>query len=258
MLWAIDVGNTHIVVGIWDDGTWKAVWRLWTHRTTTEDELAANLKALFEIAGLPFRADEIVVCSVVPSLNYSLARLGRKWLKVEPTFVETGEQVGLKVLYDPPAAVGADRIVNAIAALEAYPAPLVIIDFGTATTFDAVSKEQEYLGGAIMPGVLVSMEALIARTARLPQFELNAPARAIGRSTPEALQAGNVLGYAGAVDGLVRRIDLELGGNSTVVATGGLAHTFQEVCETIRHFEPNLTIDGLRIALARMRGSTPD
>jgi len=248
MLWAIDVSNSLTKIGLWDGTDWKCVWRITTRATTTEDELAAELKTLCDLEGVPFAAEAMMVGSVVPMFNESWKRLGRKYFDLEPLFLLTGEQVGMKVRYNPPHAVGADRIANAIAALQIETPPVIVVDFGTATTFDVVGKDGDYLGGAILPGVFVSMQALLSNTAKLPQIELHAPSQAIGTTTTGALQSGIVLGHAAAVDALAKQISAELGGGATVLSTGGLGRTFVELCDSIDRHEPTLTLDGLRLA----------
>jgi type III pantothenate kinase len=253
MLLAIDIGNTHVVIGVHDGASWRAVWRRTTRADETEDQLAVWLRGLFELSGLDFTMIDAAVCaSVVPQANEAIDHLCRKWLKTDPVFVQAGAALGIDVQYDPPSAVGADRLANALGALAKYAPPLVIVDFGTATTFDAISAEGAYLGGTILPGVVVSSQALIGKTAKLPQIELRPPERAIGRNTVEALQSGIVLGYAGAIDTLAERISEELGGKAKVIATGGLGKLFIGVCRTIETYEPNLTLDGLLLAHQRL------
>lgn len=252
MLLAIDVGNTNTVLGVWSGDCWRAVWRRETDTEDTEDQLAVWLKGLFDLSGLPFHVEGAVVASVVPALNDAIARMGTKWLGVKPLFLTRGSQVGLDVRYDPPHAVGADRIANALAAVPRYGAPVIVVDFGTATTFDAVDSEGAYLGGAILPGPNVAASALHGRTSKLPMFELAAPERAIGRNTVEALQSGLILGYAGAIDALAGRIAAELGHDPAVVATGGLGALFADLCPTIGTYDPTLTLDGLVIAYERL------
>lgn len=254
MLWAIDVGNTHTVVGLWDGSRWRSVWRRSTDVGATEDELAAWMKALCELEHLPMEAQGVVCASVVPAMRPAISRLGSRWLGADPTFLERGDQVGLTVVYDPPHAVGADRIANALGALELGSPPILVVDFGTATTFDAINGDGAYVGGAILAGIEVSSQALVGRTAKLPQVELAAPERAIGRTTVESLQSGMVLGYAGAIDTLARRMADELGG-ARVLATGGLGRLFTDLCTELDAYEPNLTLDGLRIAHGRMTGA---
>ncbi|MBS1723054.1 MAG: type III pantothenate kinase [Armatimonadetes bacterium] len=251
MLWAIDVGNTHTVVGLYEGG-WKQVWRLATHSGDTEDQLMATLGQLCEGVGLLFRADEAVIGSVVPSATPTWQKFASKWLQCAPKLLESGAQVGLEVTYDPPHAVGADRIANALAAIELVGAPAIIVDFGTATTFDTIDAQRRYVGGSIMPGVLVSLDALAARAAKLPSISLAQPDAAIGRNTVDALRSGVMLGYAGAVDNVLKSIKKELGGNPPALGTGGLASAFLGLCSEFDGVEPNLTLDGLRLALPKL------
>jgi type III pantothenate kinase len=252
MLLAIDVGNTQAVFGLWDGAAWRAVWRRATSADETEDQLAVWLKGLFELSGLSFEANGVIVASVVPQMNFAIDHMARKWLGVTPAFLRTGSDVGLQVDYDPPHAVGADRLANALAALARYEPPIIVVDFGTATTFDAVSKDGHYAGGAILAGIEVATQALIGRTAKLPQFELRVPDKAVGTTTTGSLQAGMMLGYAGAIDHLAEKMSAELGGNATVVATGGLGALFLGVSKSISEYLPNLTLDGLVIAYRRL------
>jgi type III pantothenate kinase len=181
-----------------------------------------------------------------------------RWFGTELRFLSGGQSVGLAVKYDPPGSVGADRLANALGALETYAAPLIVVDFGTGTNFDVVDAEGAYVGGAIMPGVLVGSEALFRKAAKLPHVQglaLTVPPRAIGGNTVESLQSGIVLGYAAAIDGLVERMKAELSAECRVISTGGLGSMFQGVCKTIQHFEPNLTLDGLRVAAKRLEAT---
>lgn len=255
MLWAIDVGNTHTVVGL-HDGNWRAVWRLATDPGDTEDHFAAVLGQLCDMANIPMNAIGVVVGSVVPSVNAAWASFSQEWLGCKAHFVETGAQVGLEVSYDPPHAVGADRIANALAAIKKYGAPVIVVDFGTATTFDTIDSEGRYVGGAILPGVLVSLNALSHRAAKLPSVSLQAPEKAIGRNTVDALQSGVMFGYAGSVDSLCKKISAELGGHVNVVATGGLAGAFLDLCQSFDTADPTLTLDGLAIAFSQMASLT--
>jgi type III pantothenate kinase len=255
MLLAIDVGNTHTVYGAWDGSKWAAIWRRRTDPDDTEDELGVWLKGLFDLQGLPWEVDIAICASVVPAVNSVLERLAQRWLGGDLKFLRNGAQVGIHVTYDPPTAVGADRIANALAALEQFQPPIVVVDLGTATTFDTIDAQGTYLGGAIMPGVIVSSEALFARAARLPhvdQLSFVAPESAIGKNTMHALQSGLMYGYAGAIDSLATRISAELGGNVKVIATGGLGAMFLGLCQTLQSYEPNLTLDGLRIASSKL------
>lgn len=249
MLLAIDVGNTHTVYGLRIEGEWRHVWRRATDAQATEDELAAWLDGLFRLAGVTGKPTGVVCASVVPAMNSALSELTRKWFSAEMLFLDAAAS-GLTIRYTPISGVGADRLANALGALEKYSAPIVVVDFGTATTFDAIAADRAYVGGAILPGVLVSAEALVRRTAKLPQIDLTAPKTAIGATTVDSLQSGLVLGYAGAIDTLGARISEELGG-ATILATGGLSGMFMGVCKTLQHHEPNLTLDGLAIAWDR-------
>lgn len=252
MLWAIDVGNTHTVVGLWDGQCWTAVWRRSTNPSETEDELAASLGGLCALTGIPFEARSVVCASVVPDANVVWERFSARWLRCEVKFLRSGRDVGLSVLYEPPNAVGADRIANALAALALTEPPVIIVDFGTATTFDVVDSDGAYAGGAIMPGVEVSTEALVGRTAKLPRIELVAPKQALGRNTTESLQSGIVLGYAGGIEAVAKRLAQEVEGKPTILATGGLGALFLDLCPSIEWHEPNLTLDGLRLAMPHL------
>jgi type III pantothenate kinase len=253
MLLAIDIGNTQTVFGLETGGKWTT-WRLQTDHHATEDEMAAKLRALFDLSELEFRADAAICASVVPPLNNSVARLCSKWLGLDCLFLKHDSRLGLDVTYQPPTAVGADRLANALGALERFKPPIIVVDFGTATTFDAIDAGGTYIGGAILPGVMVSTEALVGHTAKLPQIEFKTPDRVIGRTTIESLQSGIVLGYAGAIDSLARRMTAELGG-AKVISTGGLGSMFLGICETIESHEPNLTLEGLSLAWARLSSS---
>ncbi|MFI5386941.1 MAG: type III pantothenate kinase [Fimbriimonadales bacterium] len=271
MLLAIDVGNTHTVFGLWDGQVWKAIWRRDTNPAETEDQLAVWLNGVHHLSGLTTTAntpiaqhpktfpstmdiDSVVIASVVPQMDTNLDYLASRWLRVKPVFLRGGDSVGLEVAYDPPHAVGADRIANALGALAKFKPPVVVVDFGTATTFDAIDRRGTYAGGAILPGVTISSQALVEHTAKLPQIDLVAPKTAIGKNTVHSLQSGVMLGYAGAVDALARRIDVELGGGSTIISTGGLGKVFQGLCSTISAYDETLTLDGLVIAHGRLVG----
>ena len=251
MLWAIDIGNTHTVVGL-HDGEWRHFWRLDTHNYSTEEELAVVLKGLCDLGAVEFKASGVVVASVVPGLDRAVRAFANRWLGSKAVFLRTGEQVGLSVDYSPANAVGADRLANALGALKRFSPPLIVVDFGTATTFDTVDASGTYVGGAIMPGPEVAASSLTSRTAKLPSIALEKPATAIGKSVVHSLQSGLVLGYADAVDGLVSRIKRELSGEVKVVATGGLGALFAEVCGQIEEYDAYLTLDGLRIAWQKL------
>ena len=252
MVLAIDVGNTNSVYGLWDGKSWVGVWRRATVAGETEDQLAVWLKGLFELKGFPLHIEGAICGSVVPGINDAIKMLGERWLGVPVHFLHHGSEVGLEVTYMPPTAVGADRIANALGALALAKPPLVVVDFGTATTFDTIDSTAAYIGGAILPGILVSSQAVAQKTAKLPQIEFVAPRRAIGRTTVESLQSGVMLGYAAAIDGLASKISAELEGDVTVFSTGGLGKLFVGLCSSIQRYEPNLTLDGLRIAYERL------
>ncbi|MBS1705594.1 MAG: type III pantothenate kinase [Armatimonadetes bacterium] len=256
MLWAIDVGNTHTVYGLWDGSQYAAQFRLHTNPNTTEDELAADLSALCKLNALEFKAEGIVVGSVVPSVNDVLSRFSKEWLGREAVFLRHGSQVGVDVRYQPPTAVGPDRIANALGAVELGCFPALVVDFGTATTFDAIGSQGEYLGGAILPGVNLAFEALFQKASMLPRVEFLPPETAIGTTTAAAIQSGVVLGYSGSIDRLAARMKAELEGNVIVIATGGLGAKFVELCVEIERYEPNLTLDGLRVAYSRISSSS--
>jgi type III pantothenate kinase len=256
MLLAIDVGNSHAVFGLHNGDRWAAVWRRATRTEETEDELGGWLRSLLTAQDIQPTIDAAVCASVVPSLNQSLLWMCRRWFGVELNFLQGGVSVGLVVKYDPPGSVGADRLANALGALENYRPPLIVVDFGTGTNFDVVDSEGAYIGGAIMPGVLVGSDALFKKAAKLPHVQglsLTEPERAIGGNTVDSLRSGIVLGYASAIDGLVRRMAEELNAECGVISTGGLGSMFLGVCKTIQHHEPNLTLDGLRVAADRLK-----
>jgi len=248
----VDVGNTNIVLGLYDGSALKQHWRLSTNRSSTVDEYGILLTNLFQIAGV--KAEEIkgvILSSVVPPLMPMLEQLFRKYAGHEPLVVGPGIKTGLNIRYENPKEIGADRIVNAVAGLERYGAPLVVVDFGTATTFDYVDPSGTYLGGVIMPGVGISAEALYQRASKLPRIELTKPRHVIGRNTVAAMQSGIIYGYAGQVDGIVNRIRKEHKVDPKVVATGGLARLIAEETETIDTVDEMLTLEGLRIIYGR-------
>ena len=252
MLLAIDVGNTHTVCGVWDGTSWCAIWRRSTNISTTEDELIVWLKGMFDLSNIPWEINGAICGSVVPQVDGLWDKLCQRWLGVKLKFLKHGTAVGLQVDYDPPHAVGADRIANALGALERFQPPIIVVDFGTATTFDSIDRDGHYAGGAILPGVQLSSRALFDKAAKLPQVEFVAPERALGRNTVESLQSGIMLGYAGAIDALACRINEEMGGNSVVIATGGLGGLFIGICSSIQRYEPTLTLEGLVIANERL------
>lgn len=254
VLCAIDVGNTQTVVGLFDEDKLEHHWRVTTAHEATADEMRIELSSLLNLEGRQLdQIDGLVVSSVVPNYTAALAGVADK-LGLEPLIVTPDIDLGVPILYEPPSDVGADRLVNAIAAIEKHGTPVVVVDFGTATTFDAITANGEYAGGAIAPGVEVSADALFAAAAKLPRVELVTPATAIGRSTAVSVQSGILFGEAGMVDAMVKRISAELDGTPDVIATGGLADLMAPLCETILHNEPFLTLEGLRIVYRRNRG----
>ena len=253
MLFCIDIGNTNIVLGLSDGEKILHHWRIRTEREITSDELGIVVQHLFSSSNVKTGdVKSIIISSVVPPLMNTMEDFSRRYFKVKPLVVGPEIQTGMEILYDNPKEVGADRIVNAVAAYEKYRTSLVVIDFGTATTFDCVSKEGSYLGGAISPGVLISCEALFQKASRLPRVEIFAkPKKVIAKDTISSMNVGIVYGYAGLVDGIVGRMKREMGQNSTVIATGGLAPLICEEAESIDHVEEFLTLEGLIIIFKR-------
>jgi len=248
MLLAIDIGNTNVVIGVFDKEQLVENWRVSTNTQITPDEYAMIFKDLFSFAGLEFRQiDGVIISTVVPPLLQVMIGMSRKYFKIEPLVVTHEIKTGITIRYDNPKEVGADRIVNAAAAYKVYGGPLIIVDFGTATTFCAVTRDGEYLGGAITPGVKISAEALFQRASKLPRVELSKPPHVIGRDTISAMQAGIIYGYAGLVDGIVERMKKELSPESRVVATGGLAELIAPETRCIQEIKPHLTLEGLRL-----------
>jgi len=258
MLLAIDVGNTNIVLGVFERGALVESWRLATLRERTSDEIGIWVSQLFEHRSLdPNRIDGIVLSSVVPPLTGTIMTMARRYFGLTPLNVDSSVDTGMPLLYKHPAEIGADRIVNAVAAYQIYGierhVPLIVVDFGTATTFDAVSARGEYLGGVICPGVQISADALFQRAARLPRVDVRKPCEVIGRSTVGAMESGLYYGYVGLVDGLVRRMKQELGEHTICVATGGLADVISPEVALIEHVDPDLTLQGLRMIWERNR-----
>jgi type III pantothenate kinase len=248
MLLAIDVGNSNIVVGVFDGEELVADFRLRTEAHATGDELGLTMTGLLRSRDVdPAGIDGVVVSSVVPILSRSIDDLSRTFFGLDPMIVGPGVRTGMRILYDDPRQVGADRIVNAIAAFRRYGGPAVLVDFGTATTFDAISGQGEYLGGAIAPGMLISLEALVARAAKLSRVDLVAPPSVIGRTTTASMQAGLVFGYVGLIEGLVGRMSRELGPDTRVIGTGGIAELIASQTDCIEVVDQRLTLDGLRL-----------
>ena len=249
MLLAIDVGNTGTVLGVFEGERLAWHWRLATRRDRTPDELALLFSGFFSQHGLDFPGaiTGVALASVVPDQGQALREMIEGYVGFPPIVVEPGIKTGISIHTDNPREVGADRIVNALAAFVLHGGPCIVVDFGTATTYDAVSARGEYLGGAIAPGIGISAAGLFQSTARLPRVELAAPRSVIGKNTVESIQSGLLYGTAAEVDGIVERMQKELGGAATVIATGGLASIIVEECHTIDHQEPWLTLEGLRL-----------
>ena len=248
MLLAVDIGNTNINVGVFDGNKLKATWRIATRVHRMPDEYASLILHLFEHAGVAAqKITDAILCSVVPPLAGVFEEMCRHYFKLSPLLVEAGVKTGVRIAMDNPREVGADRIVNAVAAHQLYGGPVIVIDLGTATTFDAVSKDGDYLGGAIAPGIAIATEALFSQTAVLPRVELSHPKRAIGRNTVAAMQSGIVFGYAGLIEGIVIRIQQELGDKAKVVATGGYAELLARETPIIEEVNNDLTLTGLRL-----------
>jgi type III pantothenate kinase len=252
VLLTIDVGNTNTVIGCFDGGRLSESWRIKTDTQATADELALLLRGLLDGRDAP---DGIAACSTVPSVLHELRGVMTRYYEDVPSvIVEPGVKTGVPLLYDNPHEVGADRIVNSLAAFHLYGGPAIVVDFGTSTNFDVVSAKGEFLGGALAPGIQISIDALAARGARLFKVELARPRSVIGKNTAEALQSGMLYGFASQIDGIVRRIITELGSDPVVVATGGLASLVLDECETVTEYEPALTLIGLRLVYERNLG----
>ena len=260
MLLVIDVGNTNTSLGVFEGERLAYHWRLTTERARTSDEYGVHARNLFALAGLDFKEiTAVAIASVVPQLNHTLKRMSEVYFQLSPLFIDHTSDTGLTILYDPPSDVGADRIVDAVAAVHKYGAPCIVVDFGTATNFEVIDVGGRYLGGVLTPGISISSDALFARAARLPRVAIERPQKVIGTSTVGAIQSGLYYGYAGLVDGILRRMIEELGRRPTVIATGGLAPLIATASEYIEIVDRTLTLDGLRLVYERNRpGGEPN
>jgi type III pantothenate kinase len=256
MLLVIDIGNTNTSLGVFDGETLVAHWRLTTARSRTVDEWGVHARNLFSLANVDVKSiDAITIASVVPPLNFTLKQMAEVYFHLTPLFIDHLVDTGVPILYEPPSDVGADRIVDAVAAIHKYGAPCIVVDFGTATTFDAINEKGEYLGGVITPGITISSDALFERAAKLPRVEIKRPAKVIGSATIEAMQSGLYHGYVGLVDGILRKMVEELGGNPKVIATGGLAPLIAKGSSFIELVDETLTLEGLRLVYQRTKHS---
>ena len=251
MLLCLDIGNTNVTIGLYAGEQLGPHWRLATDHDRTPDEFAMQLINLLNFARLTINdIDGVALASVVPPLTGKWVELCRAYLQCEPLVVDAHTKTGVRVLYDSPQSVGADRLVDAVAAYRLYGGPTCVVDFGTATTFDAIAANGDYLGGAIAPGIGISADALFQRAAKLPKVDLVRPPTAIGRNTVHAMQSGLLFGYVGLVEGMVARFRAELGGDLRVIGTGGLATIIAHETPVIEHVAPWLTLDGLRMVYA--------
>lgn len=285
MLLALDVGNTNTVLGLYKldeehgaaaprgaeetgspvaqvrlrvEPKLAAHWRVTTHRTQTSDEYGVLFVNLFNMRGISVdQVHHIIISSVVPPIDSTLRQVCKEYFHLQPLFVEPGIKTGVPVLQDNPADLGADRLVNVIAAYERYGGPCIVVDFGTATTFDVISAKGEYLGGAIAPGLGISADALFSRAARLGRVDIKRPPKVIGTNTVTHLQSGLYYGYIGLVDGIIERMSTELGAQPRVIATGGLARQISGDSRYIAQIDDMLTLDGLRILFERNRTARP-
>lgn len=252
MLLALDAGNTNITLGLFRDQELIAQWRLLTERERSGDDYEADVRSAFARVGVDRKEVKgMAIASVVPQLDGALRQIAASF-SVQPLFVDHTTDTGLKLLYHPPSDLGVDRIVDGVAAMNKYGTPCIVVDFGTATTFNAISKNNEFLGGAISPGLFTCAEALFQRAAKLPRVEFVRPHEAIASSTVEAMQSGLYYGYAGLVDGMIEQMIEEMGPVSRIIATGGLASLIAEASQYIDTIDETLTLDGLRIVYERV------
>lgn len=252
MIVVMNIGNSNIVMGVYEGESLRYHWRFSTDRNKTEDEYGMLVKSLFDSVGLALhQVSGVIFSSVVPPMNFIIERMCEKYLHRKALVVGPGIKTGLNIKYEYPREVGSDRIVNAVAAIRDYGTPLIVVDFGTATTFCYIDEKGQYWGGAIAPGIRISTEALVSRTAKLPRIEMAKPAGVVGRNTVAAMQSGIYYGFVGQVEGIVRRIMAESGAEPQVVATGGLASLVANETECIHVVDPDLTLKGLRLIYER-------
>ncbi len=257
MLLAIDIGNTNVTFGVFDGERLMGTWRLASDRERLPDEYAVSVLQLLKTAGVEHTAiDQAVMTSGVPILTTVIEDMCRRYFSVTPLRVGAGIKTGLRILYDDPREVGPDRIVDAVAALRMHKPPLIVVDLGTATVFDVISRDGDYLGGAIAPGIGLATDALVNRAAMLRRVELRAPRNVIGSNTTTALQSGIIFGYVSLVEGMIARIKSELGEDAWVIGTGGWAETIARETKVFDHLDPNLTLTGLRLVYEMNDGAT--
>jgi len=255
MLLAVDIGNTNIVFGVYEEKNVVDYWRIDSDPRKTADEYGLLFRGALKSANVGIKdIDSAIIASVVPPLTPVIQRMIHRYFNLDALIVDENVRTGLKICYENPREVGADRIVNAVAAYNIYGGPVIIVDFGTATTFCALSKESEYLGGVIAPGIMISLEALSKKTAKLPMVDLSPPGTVIGRNTMASIQSGIVYGFAGMVDEIVDRIKKEMEGDPYVIATGGLAEVIAPRTRNIKEINPMLTLEGLRLVFEMNRG----
>jgi len=248
MLLAIDVGNTNMVFGLYDGETLCGAFRISTIAERTSDELGMQIVQYYHLHNIDrLKTDAVIIASVVPPVMYTLISAIRKYFHIQPVIVGQDVEIGVENQYYNPREVGADRLVNAAAAIRLYGSPLIIVDIGTAITFDAVDASGVYQGGAIFPGIKISMEALFLKASKLPRIDIRRPPHAIGKTTVQSMQSGAVRGYVGALTGIIIDMQKELGGNAKVIATGGMGRMMAEYCGLIHEVNPNLTLEGLRM-----------
>ena len=254
MLLAIDAGNSNLKLAVFEDEDMLVQWRLTTNVQRSRDEYGSDIRHLFQVFNLdPKKLKAILIASVVPALNPTLTQMAQLYFNLTPVFVDHTIHTTLLIAYDPPSDLGADRIVDALAALEKYGGPCIVVDFGTATTFNVINRFGEFVGGAISPGLMTCAEALFSRAAKLPRVEFKRPEKIIGSSTVAAMQSGLYHGYAGLVDALIMRMIDELGEAPRVIATGGLAHVFAPASPSIEIVDDTLTLEGLRLVYEQTR-----